>query len=128
MQTTGNTILITGGTSGIGLGLAPVTVQDGLADTPLPPPIGLTAYYVAIEALANLAKHARAGAARLELSADADVLHLRVVDDGVGGADPAGGGLSGLRERVRAVDGDLRVNSAPGAGTVIEAHLPLDGR
>jgi hypothetical protein len=58
-------------------------------------------------------------------AADADMLVLRVVDDGVGGADPTGGGLSGLRDRVHAVDGELLVASAPGTGTAIEAGLPL---
>ena len=51
---------------------------------------------------------------------------MRIVDDGVGGADPDGGGLSGLRDRVRAVDGQLRVLSPPRAGTVIEARLPIN--
>jgi signal transduction histidine kinase len=60
---------------------------------------------------------------RIELSAAGDAL-LRITDDGRGGADPGGGGLSGLRERVRAVDGELRLTSPTGGGTTVEARLP----
>ena len=77
----------------------PVTVDRRSPDAALPPPLALTAYYVASEALANVAKHAHATRARLELSTAAGELLLRVADDGVGGADPAGAGLSGLRDR-----------------------------
>ena len=45
-------------------------------------------------------------------------------DDGIGGADPSGQGLSGLADRVAGVDGRLAVDSPPGAGTVIEVELP----
>jgi Histidine kinase-, DNA gyrase B-, and HSP90-like ATPase len=103
----------------------PVTVQSRLDDTTLPRPIALAAYYVATEALANVAKHAGAASARLELGTAAGELLLRVSDDGTGGADPAGGGLSGLRDRVAAVDGELRIHSPAGGGTVVEARLPL---
>ena len=100
-------------------------MQSRLDDTALPRPIALAAYYVATEALANLAKHADAASARLELGATAGELLLRVSDDGAGGANPAGGGLSGLRDRVAAVDGELRIHSPAGGGTVVEARLPL---
>jgi hypothetical protein len=116
-----------GAPSGLGLSPVPVTVDANLDETTLPRPGALTAYYVATEALTNIAKHARAEHARLELSACAGELLLRIVDDGVGGADPAGSGLSGLRDRVRAVNGELRVRSPHAAGTVIEARLPLTG-
>ena len=101
----------------------PVTVDSTLTDATLPPPVALTAYYVASEALANVAKHAHATHARLELSTGDDELLLRVCDDGVGGADPAGAGLSGLRDRIHALDGQLHVHSPPGAGTIIDARL-----
>jgi signal transduction histidine kinase len=103
----------------------PVTVQSRLDETTVPRPIGLAAYYVAIEALANVAKHADAASARLDLGTAAGELLVRVRDDGAGGADPAGGGLSGLRDRVAAVDGELRIHSPAGGGTVVEARLPL---
>ena len=104
---------------------SPLPVTLAVDDVPLAPPVALTAYYVATEALANVVKHAGASSARIELRAAGEHAELRVADDGVGGADPAGGGLSGLQERVRAVDGELRVRTAPGGGTVIEARLPL---
>jgi hypothetical protein len=103
-----------------------VAIDARVGGVVIPAPVERTAYYVAIEALANIAKHAQARHSRLELSSGADVLILRIVDAGVGGADPDGGGLSGLRDRVRAVDGELRVLSPHGAGTVIEAHLPIN--
>jgi signal transduction histidine kinase len=85
----------------------------------------LAANFVASEALTNVTKHARATHARLALFADGNRLVLRVSDDGAGGAQPAGAGLSGLRERVEAAHGDLDVQSAPGTGTVVEARFPL---
>jgi signal transduction histidine kinase len=54
----------------------------------------------------------------------ADDLVVQVADDGPGGADPAGGGLSGLRHRVEALDGELAVASPAGRGTTIRAELP----
>jgi signal transduction histidine kinase len=85
----------------------------------------LTAYYVATEALVNVAKHAGAATARVELTAAAGRVDLRVVDDGRGGADAGGGGLRGLHDRVAAVGGELRVTSPPGGGTIVAAKLPL---
>ena len=97
----------------------------GVDDAAVPEPIALAAYYVASEALANVAKHAGAASARVELGAADAWLIVRVRDDGAGGADPNGRGLSGLRDRVATVDGVLRVVSPPGGGTVVEARLPL---
>jgi signal transduction histidine kinase len=83
-----------------------------------------TAYYVASEALANAAKHARATAVTISARRlDGDLL-VEVDDDGVGGADPDGSGLRGLADRVAALDGRLRVHSPPGSGTCITAELP----
>ncbi|MDA0160757.1 hypothetical protein OM076_10815 [Solirubrobacter ginsenosidimutans] len=104
----------------------PVTVDLTLTDATLPPPVALTAYYVASEALANITKHAHATRAGLHLSASGDELLLRVADDGIGGADPAETGLSGLRDRVQALDGELHVHSPHDAGTTVEARLPID--
>jgi hypothetical protein len=105
---------------------APLPVEfDARVDAPVPEPIALTAYYVVSEALANVAKHAGAATARIELVARGPWLIVRVLDDGSGGADTKGGGLRGLRDRVTTVDGVLRVVSPPGDGTVIEARLPL---
>jgi signal transduction histidine kinase len=92
----------------------------------LPEPIEVGAYYVVSEALANAAKHAGASAAAVEVEAVGGVLRVTVRDDGVGGADFAhGSGLVGLKDRVEALGGRISLESAPGAGTSVEAELPL---
>ena len=100
-----------------------------LCQTPeqLPQPIELAAYFVASEALTNVAKYARATAAEVRVAANPSKLVVEIADDGVGGANPTGGsGLRGLADRVEALGGRLQVSSAPDAGTVITAELPLD--
>jgi signal transduction histidine kinase len=93
----------------------------------LPDDVATTAYYVASEAVTNTLKHAGAEQVRLEVNRVGNALHLRVVDDGSGGAIVrAGSGLAGLADRVNAVGGSLRVDSLPGAGTTVEAMLPCD--
>jgi signal transduction histidine kinase len=82
------------------------------------------AYFVVSEALTNAAKHARATRADVRLERRGDVLDVEVRDDGLGGADPAGGGLTGLRRRVEALDGTLTVASPAGGPTVVRAELP----
>jgi signal transduction histidine kinase len=103
----------------------PVAFDARVDGAAVPEAIALTAYYVATEALANVAKHAGAASARVELAARDGWLTVRVVDDGAGGADPEGGGLRGMRDRVATVDGVLLVVSPPDGGTVVEARLPL---
>ncbi|MDX6199047.1 MAG: hypothetical protein QOJ79_2198 [Actinomycetota bacterium] len=84
-----------------------------------------TAYFVASEALANVAKHAQATRASIEVKHSHGQLQLEVADDGVGGADVAGGsGLRGLVDRVGAVDGELNVMTSPGQGTRVRAAIP----
>jgi signal transduction histidine kinase len=82
------------------------------------------AYYVVSEALANAGKHASATLARVCIRRSGGVLRVEVADDGVGGADAAGSGLTGLADRVAALGGTLSVASPPGAGTVVTAELP----
>ncbi|MFI6585365.1 sensor histidine kinase [Embleya sp. NPDC050493] len=91
-----------------------------------PAPIVATAvYFVVAEAVTNTVKHARADAVTVcVLGAAGDPVRVRIVDDGVGGADAAGGGLSGLARRVAALDGTLRVDSPPGGPTTITAEVP----
>ncbi len=90
-----------------------------------PAPIEATAYFVVCEALTNVAKHAAAHAATIEIVRSASVLMVRVDDDGIGGARPDGGsGLRGLADRVASIGGSLRIESPPGAGTHIEAGIP----
>src|SRR4051794_10396770 len=91
----------------------------------LPEPVELAAYFVASEALANVAKYARATNVRLRVWRAGPVANIEVSDDGVGGADDGGGsGLRGLADRVEALEGSLRVVSPPGAGTIVTAELP----
>ena len=79
----------------------------------------------ASEALANVAKHARAGSAQVTIRKLAGRLLVEVSDDGAGGARAAGGsGLRGLADRVASVGGVLRVDSPPGRGTRLEADIP----
>jgi signal transduction histidine kinase len=92
----------------------------------LPEPIELAAYYVVAEALTNAAKHACAAVVDVQVDADEATLHVRVRDDGVGGADLTGGsGLVGLTDRVDALGGRISVHSPPGAGTSLGIELPL---
>ena len=91
----------------------------------LPEPVELAGYFVACEALANVAKYARATTASVRVSRHNGVAVVEIADDGVGGADEtAGTGLRGLADRVAALDGTLRILSPPGAGTVVTAELP----
>jgi signal transduction histidine kinase len=95
------------------------------ATEPLPEPVELAAYFVASEALANVAKYAQATSVKLRVSHVGPHAVIEIADDGVGGADEAGGsGLRGLADRVEALDGRLRVVSPSGAGTVVTAELP----
>ena len=90
----------------------------------LAPAVESAAYFVIAEALTNTAKHARAQRSWVLLRDEHRMLAVVVGDDGCGGADSAGSGLAGLRARVEALDGSLRVESLTGAGTVLEARLP----
>jgi signal transduction histidine kinase len=87
-----------------------------------------TAYFIVSEALANVAKYAQASAAEVSVERRNGALHVEIEDDGVGGADAdSGSGLSGLRDRVVALDGTLSVDSKPMTGTRVSAELPLRG-
>jgi signal transduction histidine kinase len=88
-------------------------------------PVELTAYFVASEALANIAKYSGASQAKVRLWRAGPLAKIQIADDGVGGADDTrGSGLRGLADRVEALDGSLHVTSPPGAGTTITAELP----
>lgn len=91
----------------------------------LPDHVELGAYYIVSEALANVAKHANATMVVISVEACRDGLILSVRDDGVGGADPQGSGLAGLRERAEALGGTLRLASPPGRGTSVDVTLPV---
>ncbi len=85
------------------------------------------AYFTVCEALTNVAKHACATRAWVNVEQLDDHLGVEVGDDGTGGADRrAGSGLQGLRDRIAAVNGTLTIESPPGAGTVMRARLPIE--
>jgi signal transduction histidine kinase/putative methionine-R-sulfoxide reductase with GAF domain len=92
----------------------------------LPTDVEVTAYFVIAEALTNVVKHAHATRARVTVTGGRDHLVVEVADDGIGNADPGGGsGLTGLSDRVDALNGILALTSTPGAGTTIRAILPV---
>ena len=94
----------------------------------LPEPVESGAYYIVAEALTNVAKHARATSVSIDVEASDGALRVRVRDDGVGGADFAGGsGLVGLRDRVEALGGRIELRSDSGRGTSLSFELPLSG-
>ena len=83
-------------------------------------------YFVCSEALANTAKHAAATRVAIAVAVAEGRVIVRVADDGAGGADLAGGsGLRGLADRVEALGGRMRVDSPRGAGTRLDAELPI---
>jgi signal transduction histidine kinase len=104
----------------------PTSVRYEVPDR-LPEAVELAAYFVASEALTNVAKYAHANEATVRAWRDGRTAVIEVADDGVGGADDArGSGLRGLADRVEALDGRLRVVSPAGAGTVVTAELPCE--
>jgi signal transduction histidine kinase len=105
---------------------APVPVELAVEVERLPARVEAAAYFVSSEALANVAKYARASRARCEVKRANGRLSVAVLDDGVGGADPGrGSGLRGLVDRIEALGGTLEITSLPGQGTTVRAELPL---
>jgi signal transduction histidine kinase len=90
-----------------------------------PPTIEAVAYFVVSEGLTNITKHAQASQAEVFVQRANDRLHIIVSDDGVGGADPAGGtGLAGLAKRAASVDGTFEIVSPSGGPTLLTVDLP----
>ena len=103
----------------------PVELVSQLPDR-LPMSVETTAYFLVAEALTNVGKYARASRASVTVTVAGDELDIEVLDDGVGGANPAAGsGLRGLADRVAALQGTLDVTSPPGRGTRIHARIAL---
>ena len=101
----------------------PVTVSTELPD--LPDHVSQAAYFVVSESLANLNKHSGATAAGVEARVVDGALHVRISDNGIGGASTAKGhGLAGLVERLSGVDGRLTITSPTGGPTTVEAMIP----
>jgi signal transduction histidine kinase len=86
--------------------------------------VDAAAYYVVAEGLANATKHATASRGHVLAKHLDGRLEVSVIDNGVGGADPQGSGLTGLSDRVAAVGGVLKVHSPAGLGTSLVAELP----
>jgi signal transduction histidine kinase len=107
-------------------GRSPVPVDVSVSlPRRLPEAVEVTAYYVVSEALSNIAKHSRASRAQVHGLLVEDVLIVEIRDDGVGGADPAGGtGLTGLADRVSVVDGRLSLSSPAGGPTTMRVEIP----
>ena len=107
-------------------GRAPVPVE--LVETPdkrLPSSVESAVYFVVAEALTNVARYAQARAAKVSVVRRNGEVEVRVSDDGVGGADPdKGSGLSGLSDRVAALDGIVDLTSVAGEGTTVWARIP----
>ena len=105
----------------------PIPVEIETPEVELPQAVEAAAYYVIAEALANVIKYARASVVDVRVTSNETSARVEVVDDGVGGADPAtGSGLRGLSDRVAALEGTLEVDSPPTGGTRITADIPLD--
>ena len=117
---------------GLGIALSTLAAHSDLAvelviDLPErpSPAIETIAYFCAAELLTNVAKHSGAQQATLEVVHLPGLLRVRVSDDGTGGARVEDrGGLAGLAERIRTVDGRLQVTSPPGGPTVVTVELP----
>ncbi len=89
------------------------------------PTVEAVAYFVASECLANIARHAAASRAEIDVRRTDALLRVRITDDGVGGADPGRGtGLASLKRRAGSVDGTMRIDSPPGGPTVVTVELP----
>jgi signal transduction histidine kinase/uncharacterized protein YoaH (UPF0181 family) len=100
-------------------------VRVDVTRTRLSPEIEASAYFIVAESLTNVVKHSRATRAQVIAAVDGDTLTVEVRDDGIGGADPDGHGLLGLRDRAAALGGRVRLSSRRGEGTVVTADLPL---
>jgi signal transduction histidine kinase len=104
----------------------PVELDVGV-DRQLPECAEVAAYFVVAEALTNAAKHARASVVTVCVEDAAGALHVSIRDDGIGGADIVkGSGLTGLIDRVEALDGTMAISSHAGNGTSLHVRIPLE--
>jgi signal transduction histidine kinase len=104
----------------------PLPVAVEIPNDRYPPSVESAAYFVVAEALTNVAKYANAGAARVTATSSDGWLILTIEDDGVGGARAStDSGLSGLYDRIAALNGTFAVDSPAGGGTRIRAEIPL---
>jgi PAS domain S-box-containing protein len=108
-------------------GRLPVPVQLDLPRDRLPAPIEASVYFFCAEALTNVVKHARASSAWVKVTADGERCAVEVRDDGIGGAQPRSdsSGLTGLRDRIGALNGIMSIVAPAEGGTVLHAAIPL---
>jgi two-component system sensor histidine kinase DesK len=102
-----------------------VAFRYALAPVALPPALETVLAMTLREAVTNIQRHARAASASATFEVVGSQIVLRVIDDGRGGTIAPGNGLCGMRERIEALGGRLRVDSVPARGTTVEASLPL---
>jgi signal transduction histidine kinase len=106
-------------------GRSPVHVRLVAPDRRLPGVIETAVYFACSEALANVAKHAGATRAEIDVRIEGDLVTVVVTDDGKGGADPSDGfGLKGIADRAEALGGRLVVRSPAGGGTRLVVQIP----
>ncbi|MEU7756076.1 sensor domain-containing protein [Micromonospora sp. NPDC049101] len=112
-------------------GAVPVALRVALRERPSPA-VETIVYYCVAELLTNVAKHSTARRATVDVRQEGGLLRVRVSDDGDGGARIGstaralpGGGLAGLRDRTRTVDGTMRIDSPPGGPTLVTVDLPV---
>nr|WP_133741677.1 histidine kinase [Actinorugispora endophytica] len=103
----------------------PISLDYRLPGSP-EPTVATVAYFVVAEAVTNAIKHSGADLITVRITGQEKerTIHVRISDNGGGGADPSGTGLVGLARRAAALDGRLRVDSPPGGPTTVTAELP----
>jgi signal transduction histidine kinase len=89
-------------------------------------PLAVAVYFAVCELLTNAAKHGGGRHAALVAEHGDGVLRVRVADDGRGGADPRGAGLTGVRQRLAPFDGTVDVVSPDGGPTEITVEVPCE--
>ena len=103
----------------------PVQVDVDMSHRPSPT-VEAIAYFVVAEALTNVAKHSGARHATVSAKRVDNTLHVLIRDDGMGGADPSGSGITGIADRIAGVDGTLTLESPVGGPTVVSVVLPCE--
>jgi signal transduction histidine kinase len=108
-------------------GRLPVPVQLDLPRDRLPAPIEASVYFFCAEALTNVVKHARASSAWVTVATDGERCEVEVRDDGIGSAQARSdsSGLTGLRDRIGALNGVMNIVAPAEGGTVLHAAIPL---
>jgi signal transduction histidine kinase len=108
-------------------GTLPIVTSVDVMDERLPRALEASVYFFVSEALTNVLKHAEAGSAQVRIALNSGILTIDVGDDGKGGVDASFGGigLTGLADRIDALQGELAVTSEAGRGTTLSARIPL---